>query len=476
MIRSSDAAPDPVTPDVLRRPLPDLPDPLALPRWTRRPGAAPLDAVIRPPGSKSLTNRAILLAALAEGESTITGALLGADDAERMIAAVRTLGATVEREDDGTLRVVGAGGRWRTPDAGVTLDLGNAGTATRFLCAAALCSPAPITIDGNDRMRARPIGELTELLARLGATVEHLGAPGCPPVRITAPPGGVTLTEPLEIGQTRSSQFVSALLLVGPFLAGGLTVRMTGEITSASYVRMTVELLDRVGADVRASDDMRVLRVLPGLDGFALDVEPDASGAAYWWAAGALLPGHRVGVSGLPPESNQGDAHLPELLGRMGAWVERDGSTVRVRGPRALEPIMADVSDLPDAAVALAVVCAFARGTSVLRGVRTLRVKECDRISALRSELAKIGAEVVERVNGDDDVMTVTGVNDRGGDAGRGAHADADVVFDTYDDHRMAMALSLIALRRGGVVIRDPGCVEKTYPGFFADLAAVYEG
>lgn len=470
---SEPASIDPVSPGELRGPLSGLPDPLMLPKWSRRPGAAPLDTLVRPPGSKSLTNRAILLAALARGESTISRPLLGADDAERMLAAVGTLGARVSRPGDGSLRIEGVGGRWRVPPGGVRLELGNAGTATRFLAAASLCSPEPITIDGNARMRSRPIGELCEMLERLGAGVEYLGVPGCPPVRITPPEAGAVAIaggEPMEIGRTRSSQYVSALLLVAPFLGGGLTLRLTDEITSASYVRLTVELLDRVGADIRSSDDLRVLRVVPGLGGFSYEVEPDASGAAYWWAAGALLAGQRVGVSGLPAESTQGDAGLAELLGRMGAGVERDGSTVRVRGPRTLEPILADVSDLPDAAVALAVVCAFAPGTSVLRGVGTLRVKECDRIDALRAELSKIGAWVVERVNGDDDVMTVTGVR---GDQALGG-ASRPVVFETYDDHRMAMALSLVALRRGGVALRDPRCVEKTYPGFFADLATLY--
>ncbi|MEM0984202.1 MAG: 3-phosphoshikimate 1-carboxyvinyltransferase [Planctomycetota bacterium] len=456
--------PEPASLETLRLPLADLPDPLVLPKWSRSPGKAPLDLRVRPPGSKSLTNRALLLAALANGTTTLRHPLLAADDAERMLQAISTLGAQVDRSEPGCVRITGVAGRWKTPEGGATVNLNNAGTATRFLTAAALCSDEPITVDGNERMRQRPIGELTDLLRRLGATVEHAGSPDCPPVTITAPksiPG-----EPIEIGRTQSSQYVSALLLTAPFLPGGLTLTLSGEITSASYVRMTLELLDEVGAQVRASDDLRTIRVLEGLDAFELDVEPDASGGTYWWVAGALLPEQRVSVEGLRQNSSQGDTELADLMGRMGASVEHAGGLVSVRGPRRLSPIMANMTDMPDATLALAVVCAFADGMSVLRGVRTLRVKETDRIAALQNELGKLGVKVEDRINGDDDVMTIT-PPDR--------MAEGPVEFDTYDDHRMAMSLGLVALRREGVVIREPQCVAKTYPSYFAEFARLYE-
>jgi len=458
----------------LRRPLAGLPDPLPIPRMIRGPGASPTHAVIRPPGSKSLTNRAFLLAGLAPGESTLRHPLLQADDAQRMMAALKALGCDVTPSAD-AVTVRGVGGRWNVGPEGVTVNLNNAGTATRFLCAAALASPGPITIDGNDRMRQRPISELTEMLARLGAAVEHTIDPGCPPVRITPPKGGIRLTEALEIGQTQSSQFISALLLVAPFLPEGLTLRLVGDITSSSYVRMTVNLLERLGADIRTAEDLRVIRILPGFDAFTYDVEPDASGATYFWAAGALMPGAQVGVRGLGDSSFQGDADFHELLARMGARITEESTdgadTVYSQGPQQLRPIMADMADMPDATMTLAVCCAFAPGTSILRGVRTLRVKETDRIAALRIELAKLGVTVTENLHGDDDVMSIDppeGGVDRSPDC-------PPVHFDTYDDHRMAMSMALVALRRPNIFINDPACVAKTYPTYFGDLAKLYE-
>jgi len=453
----------------LLRPLGELADPLPIPAIARGAGGAPPVATVRPPGSKSLTNRLLLLAALAGGESVLRHPLLAADDAERMLAAIETLGARVSREPD-AVRITGVGGRWKTPPEGATVNLNNAGTATRFLAASALCSPGPLTIDGNERMRQRPIGELTDLLRTLGATVEHLGAEGCPPVRITRPEGGET-ADAVTVPTTRSSQFISALLLVAPFLPGGLTLRMEGPVTSASYVRMTVSLLERLGVQIRTSEGLRVIRVIPGCPAIDTDVEPDASGATYFWAAGALLPDAAVGVTGLGPDALQGDSEFPSLLVRMGASVAaREEGTTVVRGPGRLHPIFADMADMPDAAMTLAVCAAFAEGTSILRGVRTLRDKECDRIAALENELGKVGVLVESNVRGDPDVLTVT-PPDGGVDCSAGVEP---VAFDTYDDHRMAMSLTLIGLRRPNVLIRDPGCVAKTYPTFFEDLARLY--
>lgn len=457
--------------ETLRRPLDELPDPLPIPLIERAAGAPPRRVVLRPPGSKSLTNRALLLAGLADGRSEVRHPLLEADDAERMLTALDVLGATVERHAEG-VAVTGAGGRWRVGPEGAEVFLNNAGTATRFLAASSLVSGGPLTIDGNARMRQRPIGELVELLERLGVSASYLGETGCPPVRLTPPPGGPAADE-IDVGRTRSSQFVSALLLVAPFTPRGLTVRLTGEITSSSYVWMTVRLLERVGATVQTTDDLRIVRVLPGLGGFSLDVEPDASGATYLWAAGALLPGDTVGVTGLEGSSAQGDAGFPELLRRMGASIRTDAQGVSwVTGPRGLAPVMADMTDMPDATMTLAVCCAFAPGMSVLHGVATLRDKECDRIAALRSELGKLGVVVRENVQGDPGTMTVEPPQ-----GGVDCSPDAPAVeFDTFDDHRMAMSLSLVGLRRPNVLIRDPGCVRKTYPRYFADLAAVLAG
>lgn len=462
-----------------RQPLDALPDPLPLPGPS--PGRAPFDVTIRPPGSKSLTNRALLLAALADGCSTLRGALTDADDAQRMITALRALGVRIELSND-RVEIVGVAGRWRPVGPGpVRLDLGNAGTATRFLAAAALCSPVPIEIDGNARMRERPIGELAEALIALGMRIECLGRAGYPPLRLTPPAGPMASAArglELRFGRTRSSQFLSAVLLVAPWIEGGLTLHLSADPTSRPYLEMSVALLSRLGATVRTSEDLRVIRVSAaagrgprGLSAFDLEIEPDASGATYFWAAAALVEGARCRVPGLA-SSLQGDAAFADLLARMGARVSHDreslGGAAEVRGPRALEPIMADMGDMPDAAMTLAVVCAFARGSSVLRGLRTLRDKETDRIAAMQAELARLG--VGTSVQGDD---TLTITPPRGGVAC--APDVPPVVFETYDDHRMAMSMALASLRRPKVFIRDPGCVRKTYPGFWADFARLVE-
>lgn len=474
---------------VFLRPLDELPNPLPIPSLPRGKRGL-FDLSLRTPGSKSLTNRALLLGALARGESRIHAPLLEADDAVRMRAALEQLGVTLTLADD-TLTIRGIDGTWPVPAEGLTLNLNNAGTATRFLAAAALLARHPITIDGNARMRERPIGELAEILTRLGATCSFLAKPDCPPMRIMPPATRKGPGKLLEIPTTQSSQFISALLLIAPWLEGGLTIRLSGEITSPTYIEMTVGLLQRAGALVKTSEDLRVIRVgppagkTPGLDGFDYDVEPDASSATYFWAAAAINPASSAKLMGLSHRSLQGDASFPSLLARMGAIVEQNPATqnapmaareepdprehfIQVTGPVALEPIMADLSTMPDTAMTLAAVACFAPGISLLRGLRTLRVKETDRIEALRNELTKLGVKVECPVMGDPDVMSITPAR------GDMTLSSSRVEFETYDDHRMAMSLAVIGLRRPNVFIKDPACVAKTYPTFWQDLARVY--
>jgi 3-phosphoshikimate 1-carboxyvinyltransferase len=314
--------------------------------------------------------------------------------------------------------------------------------------------------------------------------------PSFPPVRITPPtdlPRGATLT----LSTTLSSQFISALLLIAPWLPGGLTLKLEGEVTSPTYVHMTLGLLDQFGATVRTSDSLAVIRVAPppggaGLAPFDYLVEPDASGATYFWGAAAFVPGAICRVEGLDSHSLQGDTRFPDLLARMGATLLRDDAapgphpapegdpaphvpSIGIRGPATLAPIMADLSPMPDATMTLAVAACFASGRSILRGLRTLRVKETDRIAALQAELAKLGVKVETNVLGDRDAITITPPP-----AGISVSPDAPpIVFDTYDDHRMAMSLALIGLRRPNVFIRNPGCVAKTYPAFWRDFAGL---
>lgn len=463
---------------ILRLPLAQLPDPLPLAPVP--PG--PRHALIRPPGSKSLTNRLLLLAALAPGRCELRRPLLDADDAQRMLAAIVALGAAVEHTPAG-LVIRGTSGRW-APTTSATLNLHNAGTATRFLAASALLARVPLVIDGNERMRQRPIAELTGALATLGVGVEFLcQSPACPPVRLTPPPGNIPTRSEVTLGPTQSSQFISGLLLVAPFLPAGLTLRLEGQVTSASYVRMTTDLLTRLGVCVRASADLSVIRVLPGFERFSIDVEPDASGATYFAAAGALLPDAALRIVGLPTDSLQGDARFPDVLEAMGCTVARarlrtpdaDEPVVSVRAPDALRPVEADMADMPDAVMSLAAVACFAQGRTIVRGVRTLRVKETDRVEALRVELGRVGVVVTPDFFGDPDALAIDPPQE---DPEGGIARTPDVppvTFHTYDDHRMAMSLALIGLRRPNVRIQDPGCVAKTYPGYWADLAMLYD-
>lgn len=482
----------------LTLPLADLPDPLPIP--TISAGARPFDAVVRPPGSKSITNRALLLAALADGTSTLRGALTDADDARVMLRAVERLGAGVDSPagaETGALRITGVKGRWRIPPGQtVRLDLHNAGTATRFLTAAALLAPAgtSVVVDGDARMRERPIEELVRFLNNLTdphACAAYEGEPGFPPVRIT--PGHTAwVSGTLQVfGRTQSSQFISAILLLAPFLPHGLNYTFsTPDVTSRSYVEMTRGLLARVGVRLTAGarGEQIIHPVTPSLPAFDLDVEPDASGATYFEAAGALVPGARVTIPGLdlgPRGSLQGDTRFVRVLTEMGARVERVGvgktAGLRITGADRLNPIDADLSDMPDTAMTAAVLCCFAgptpdnpSATSTLRGLRTLRVKETDRLAALQTELTRFDARVEIVREGDDEGLRITPPPSPSSGS-RATGAVSTVTFDTYNDHRMAMALALIGLRVPGVRINNPACVAKTYPGYWKDLAALYD-
>ena len=454
-------------PGALLGPVDALPDPLAL-----RPLAGPFEVTVRPPGSKSLTNRALLLAGLAEGRSVLRGALVEADDAARMIGALRALGAGVEWRDGsgrepGSLVVDGVAGR---PRGGAELFLNNAGTATRFLTGVACLADGPVTIDGNERMRERPIGELVALLRRLGVTVEEAGEPGRVPLRVE--PARV-VGGAIEVEPTLSSQFVSALLMLAPWTEEGIELRFAGPATSPSYVVMTLRLLERLGATGVEYDesDLRSARVGPGgLRGFEYDVEPDASGATYFWGAAAVSPGSVCTVEGLDGESLQGDASFVGLLGSMGAAVHRGRGATTVAGQPGLTPIDADLTDMPDAAMTLASVASFASGPSRVRGLRTLRVKETDRLEAMRVELGRVGVGVKIVEEGADEGILLAPPLD-GFDESDGAPGAS---FETYDDHRMAMSLALLSLRRPGLSVRDPGCVAKTYPSFWREWARLH--
>ena len=423
-----------------------LPDPLPI-----RP-RGPLDASVRVPGSKSLTNRALVVAALASGESRLAGGL-ESDDTRVMIESLRALGARVDLAPEAWL-VRGLAGKLASPAA--PLDAGNSGTTARFLTAAATLADGPVVIDGSPRMRERPIQDLADALVALGARVRVLGRGGCPPVRTEGGglPGGRAV-----IDAHRSSQYVSAVLLAAPYAAAGVELALRdGRLVSRPYVELTLELMRAFGASAGWSTE-GTLRVEPGhpYRGRSYAIEPDASAAVYPLCAAAIAGG-RVRVVGLPAGSIQADLALLPILERMGCRAARGPEGLEVAAPAGrLRGVDVDMNALPDAALALAVVALFAEGPTRIRNVANLRIKETDRLAALEQELRKLGANARA---GSDFLEIVPG-------------PPRPAAIASYDDHRMAMAFALAGLRIPGVAIRDPGCVAKTWPGYFAMLEAL---
>jgi 3-phosphoshikimate 1-carboxyvinyltransferase len=412
-----------------------VPDALAI-----EPLGAPPLAAIRPPGSKSITNRALLCAALAEGTSTLRGALF-AQDTAAMSGAVAALGARVELDEPAARMTVTGSGR---PAADARIDARQSGTTSRFILPAAALGSARVLVDGDAQLRGRPFEPLLDALVQLGASVEELGAPGRLPIAVRGPASGGHVRVPGHI----SSQFLSGLLLAAPLMERGIEVELSSPLVSAPYVRMTASVMDAFGVRV---DGLAVepSRYVPA----DLGIEPDASAAAYFFAAAAICGGS-ITVEGLGGGSIQGDVAFVELLERMGASVERRAGSITVSGGGGLHAIDADLADISDTAQTLAAVAVFAEGETRVRGVGFIRAKETDRIGDLVTELRRAGIDARAQEDG----FTVVG------------GAVRPTRFGTYDDHRMAMSLALIGLRAPGIEIADPGCVAKTYPGFFADL------
>jgi len=415
-----------------------------------RPLAAPPDTAIAVPGSKSISNRALLLAALADGESVLEGALFS-DDTRYMGEALRQLGASVEADTAAArLRVVGCGGRW--PARNAELFVGNAGTAMRFLAAAACLGEGSYRLDGTPRMRERPIGDLVRSLGQLGAQVRCELDNDCPPVRIDATglEGGTA-----EIDASRSSQFLSALLHVAPCARHDVELRVRGGLISRPYVAMTLGLIRAFGVEVESDDAATRFRARSGQAYRARSyrIEPDASSAHYFLAAAALTGG-RVRVEGLSRASLQGDVRFADVLERMGATVVWEEDAIEVRGPAHLRGVDVDMNDISDTAPTLAVLGAFADRPVRLHNVEHLRWQESDRLHAVATELRRLGVAVDEQRDG----LTVTPAAPRA------------AVVETYDDHRIAMSFALVGLLVPGIRIRDPQCVAKTFPDYFERL------
>jgi 3-phosphoshikimate 1-carboxyvinyltransferase len=407
---------------------------------------------VRLPGSKSISNRTLLLAALAEGETLIHD-LLDSDDVDRMLDALTALGVGWSRvAGSKDLRVQGVGGPF--PVKAAELFLGNAGTAFRPLTAALALSGGEYRLSGVPRMHERPIGDLVDGLRQVGARIDYLGAQGFPPLHIR--PGEICPGGVVRVRGDVSSQFLTALLMALPLTGVETVIEVVGELISKPYVSITLELMARFGMQVQRERWSRF--VLPGASRYQspgeIFVEGDASSASYFLAAGAI-GGGPVRVEGVGRNSIQGDVRFAEALAQLGARIEMGDNWIEAAAP-ASGPLRAfdlDLNHIPDAAMTLAVAAVFCAGPSRLRNIASWRVKETDRISAMATELRKVGASVVE---GEDwlEVSPPTGLV-------------SQAVIDTYDDHRLAMCFSLVAL--GGVEIRinDPRCVNKTFPGYF---------
>ena len=418
------------------------------------PLAAPPDAVVTVPGSKSITNRALVTAALAEGRSVLAGALI-ADDTEAMTESLGRVGVvvTIDRATS-TVTVEGTAGR--VPPGPADVDARLSGTTARFLLPLLALGQGRYRMDGAEPLRARPMGPLVDALRRLGAEVVDEGRPGHLPLTVVGngrPGGAVALSGDV------SSQFLSGLLLSGPAMAGGLQVELSTPLVSRPYVELTTATMAAFGVQVERDDERR-FRVPPGCYRAAHHtVEPDASAASYFFAA-AALSGGRVRVPGLSSRSVQGDLRFVDVLERMGAAVHRDGDGIEVVGTGDLVGVDVDLSDCSDTAQTLAVVAVFASSPTRVRGIGFIRRKETDRIGAVVNELRRCGIDAAE----EDDGFVVRPGSPR------------PTRVATYGDHRMAMSFALLGLRAPGIEIADPDCVAKTFPEFFSTLRQLHAG
>jgi len=407
------------------------------------------------PGSKSISNRVLLLAALSAGTTDVRDVLLS-DDTERMLDALRLLGVKVDALDGNAYRVTGCGGNFPIKQA--EFFLGNAGTAFRPLTAVLALSGGDYKLSGVARMHERPIADLVDALRQLGADIRYLSNEGFPPLLI-AP--AVLAGDMVQVRGDVSSQFLTGLLMALPLLGWTVSVEIVGELISKPYVEITLAMMARFGVKVERQGWQRF--VIFGGQSYqspgTIYVEGDASSASYFLAAGAICGGP-VRIEGVGSESIQGDVRFADALALMGALIEQGPNWMQASAPKdgKLKAIDLDCNHIPDAAMTLAVVALFAEGTTRLANIASWRVKETDRIAAMATELRKVGATVEE---GEDYLRITPPVQIK--------HA----AINTYDDHRMAMCFSLAAFGKQGIRINDPGCVAKTFPEFFTALTSV---
>ncbi|NTV12841.1 MAG: 3-phosphoshikimate 1-carboxyvinyltransferase [Desulfobulbaceae bacterium] len=414
-----------------------------------------ITATVRVPGSKSITQRALIAAALADGDSLLLGPL-ASEDTDYTAKALRAMGVQVnDQEADWT--VSGCGGRIMAPLQ--EIFLGNNGTATRFLTSVAALGEGVFTITGSKRMTERPIRPLMEALAGWGVTIRSLADTGCPPLEITGAGlvGGKTL-----LPEGKSSQYLSSLLLVAPYAVHPAVLDVAGDILSKPYVHMTLAVMEAFGIKVQVSPALNHFEIPSGkYRPREYHIEGDASSASYFWAAAAVTGG-RVTVANVPERSLQGDAELVDILARMGCRVEKSAAGITVIGPEELTGIEVDMGNCPDVVPTLAVVAARAQGRTVISNIAHLRIKECDRLHVMASELAKLGVRVEER----QDCLVIDG-------KGKGAVLHGAQI-ETHEDHRIAMSFAVAGLFVPGVMVLGEECVGKSFPDFWARFAGLY--
>ena len=405
------------------------------------------------PGSKSISNRTLLLAALAKGNTEIRG-LLTSDDTDRMLEALNALGVKVSQTEQGII-VEGCNGDF--PNKQADLFLGNAGTAFRPLTAALAFSNGDYHLHGVPRMHERPIGHLVTALRSAGANIECLANNGFPPLQIS--PAALDVSKPIQIRGDVSSQFLTALLMALPLTGKQATIEVIGELISKPYIEITLNLMAKFGVHVQR-DEWQQFTIPANSQYASLDtmyVEGDASSASYFLAAGAI--GGTLNVHGVDAFSIQGDIKFAEALALMGGEITYGENFITTSKAAKIKAIDLDCNHIPDAAMTLAILALFADGTTTLRNVASWRVKETDRLTAMATELRKVGATVIEG----EDYITIT--------PPEALTQNAEI--DTYDDHRMAMCFSLVSLGGVPVTINDPNCVAKTFPTYFEVFANI---
>ena len=406
------------------------------------------------PGSKSITNRILLLSAIADGE-TIIKHPLQSDDTHHMIEALKILQVDLSQNKNGDIHIKGSQGQFKNKSA--EIFLGNAGTAFRPLTAALSFSQGNYILSGVPRMHERPIKDLVDALLQLNANITYLNQEGYPPLKIS--PSEIIINSSVKIRGDISSQFLTALLMAIPLAKKEVSIKIIGDLISKPYIDITLNLMSRFGVHVKKIDWQHF--VIPSSSAYVspgeIFVEGDASSASYFLAAGALAG--NIEIKGIGKNSIQGDVKFTEALTLMGAKIQMLETSIKISKVKALQAINLDCNHIPDAAMTLAVLALFANGTTKLHNIGSWRVKETDRIKAMATELKKLGAAVVEGK----DFIEITPP----------LHINKNIEIDTYDDHRIAMCFSLVSLKNIPITINDPACVNKTFPTYFDVLESI---